>query len=211
MRKGIIVIILIILVFMGLTGWGYYSTEFSKKPAIQEKLNTQDVDYLYNFYIEQQPSDLGRLWYGSDDASITLLVYLDPVAESTQHFFNDIWPFLEPYVDDGKIRVMLKYYVTSQDMEEETESFIKAKGLSCIAGTDAEAHLEAFRSGNMSGTCGADLVIEDISEVEQFGMVGISPRFYIGIMHQDHTIIDGIPSWTRLQRVIRTYQTQLGD
>ena len=54
-------------------------------------------------------------------------------------------------------------------------------------------------------------LIEDASEIENFGMVGINPRIYIGFNGNDNTVLDGIPSNERLRISLLYYQVQIGD
>ena len=235
-RATIYVIIAMVFVFFVSVGYGYYKTEYSKRPVVQEKVEQQDIDYLYNFYLTGNPNINNRPYYGSGEAGITLIAYIDPTSESGRFFASDIMLQLEQeFVSPSKIRFYHKNYLTVDDMSEKTDRFIYAKSLSCFDSFKRESYYDFYfdilKTEDVDDIAGIaekhgmekDFFLEcledgefpeikeDISEVDSYGILGITPRLYIGLEGADNTIIDGIPTYTRLRRTIRNYQTQIGD
>ena len=69
--KTIAVISLILLIvglYLLLIPWGYYETEYSKKPIVKEKIESGDLDYLYNFYITTTPNIENRPYFGDKES-----------------------------------------------------------------------------------------------------------------------------------------------
>lgn len=52
---------------------------------------------------------------------------------------------------------------------------------------------------------------EDISETENFGLQGISARFYIGIEGTNYKALDGIPKYSKFNKTIRQYEFIIGN
>ena len=52
---------------------------------------------------------------------------------------------------------------------------------------------------------------EDAAEVQQFGMVGLSPRLYVAIKQRGYTSIDGVPDYDQVRLQIRNYEVRIGD
>ena len=48
-------------------------------------------------------------------------------------------------------------------------------------------------------------------EIKNFGIAGISPRFYIGLNGNANTIIDGVPDYKKFRKTIRQYDILLGN
>ncbi len=234
-RAAIAAMLLFIAGYMVVTGMGFYSTEFEKKPVVREKLKEADTAYLYDFYLSGTPSIQGRPFLGFPNASITVIIYADLSADYAKELFSGLVQQLrKDYVDAGKIRLYLKNHVSSADFGSKSDTFKYALALSCAAMLKPEALFDYAASLAGSGpeeilpsasvhslplgefrqclnSSPPKELLEDVSETENFGMVGISPRVYIGIEGRGNTIIDGMPSYARLKRVIRQFQVQIGD
>jgi protein-disulfide isomerase len=70
----------------------------------------------------------GDAYCGSEDAEITLAIFIDfQSAENRDHFLKE-WPELEKnYVDTGKVRLMVKYFPAL----EHTQGFTAAEAAEC--------------------------------------------------------------------------------
>lgn len=233
-KNTIIGIIIIILILTVLTIKGFYDTEFSKKPILEEKISSNDYNYLYDFYVGTTPNLENRPYYGSNDANIKFILYTDLSSEGSKYFFEEIYPLLyEENIATNKIQFYHKHHLTLDDIDQKTRAYELAMILECFYEQNQESYYDFYfklqdtplqevtslieeygLSRATFITCvkqqPTTKIIEDISEVDNFGMIGIIPRIYIGI-NTDYTTHDGVPSYQRLQRTLRDYQTQLGD
>jgi len=214
--------------------FGYYATEYDKKPVVKEKIESGDIKGVYDFYITTNPNVVNRPYYGSSNAPIMIVAYMDVKSDSTKTFFAEFYPEIKSeYINQGKIRLIHKNYLTNDDIVENTERYTYAKALSCMHKLNSSIYFDfyqdildsnylevpiiaskytnitTFESCIIAPT--NNLLLEDMSEVENFGMVGINPRFYIGLSGNDNTVVDGIPTLNSFKRTIKNFQTQIGD
>ncbi len=237
-KSRLVLYSLIFIVFFAMfnLAWGYYRTESSKKPIVSEKLKAGDINFLYDFYISATPEIYDRPYYGYENASITFIVYIDFTEGSSDYFMDKIFPQLaQEFIYTGKIRYYHKNALSVDDYNSKTSNFIYAQALQCVYSLKKESYFDFYfdifnvtQQEDLPALAGKygiledkfrecleksdfDEIRQDVSEVENYGLVGISPRFYIGITDTDNTIIDGIPSYQKLRRTIRRYQIQLGD
>jgi len=211
-RIWLIIIIILHVGIMASVALGYYLTEFDKKPIVSERID--DLGFVYDFYISSTPDINNRPYLGNQNASISIVVYLEYNSSSSKIFFEEIFPMIESdYINTGKARFYYKNHVSIENFKNDELNYRYAKHIECHQQTVGKGYYDIV-FGNVTKLIDCDMpdsLKQDISEVENFGMVGLSPRIYIGIMGQDYTIIDGIPSYNRLRRAILNYQTQLGD
>jgi len=213
-RYWLIIIIILLIATMASVALGYYLTEFDKKPIVSERID--DVGFIYDFYISSRPDIENRPYLGNQNASISIVVYLEHNNTSSRFFYEELFPQIKiDYIDTGKARFYHKNHVSIENFKNDEPNYRFAEYLEChwqTVGTDYYQLIFSNISDPVSDcTDIPETLKQDISEVENFGMVGLSPRIYIGIMGHDYTIIDGIPSYNRLRRTILNYQTQLGD
>ncbi|MEM4755759.1 MAG: thioredoxin domain-containing protein [Candidatus Woesearchaeota archaeon] len=232
-KRILILLITAILLYFFLVSWGYQKTEYQKKPIVKEKVQEQELGYLYDFYIVGQPSVRDRAWYGDPNAPITIIMYAEPLSATTNYFFESYFPVVEnELIKPGIVRFLHKNHITMEDKNQNNQAYQAARALTCVLQVKPEAYYQAFailRKTNSINTsllqeelklpdvfvtCMATnenrFLLEEISEVDNFGMIGLSPRFYIGFKGKDNTILEGIPSMTRFKRTIKEYQIQIG-
>lgn len=227
--------ILAIFIFFVLVVFGFYNTEYRNNELVRDMIQFRDIKNFYDFYITSNPNIDGRSYYGSEDASITIIVYLDPSSESSRQFIKDILPqTMNDFINPRYARFYPKNYITMGDFNEKNERFIYAQSQLCVKQFKEDSfhdfYLELFdiestdeivelvKKYNISGKefneCLKEQEFEelkqDMAEVEIYGIAG-NPRIYIGILGTDNTILDGIPNYIRFRRTIRDYQTTIGD
>ncbi|MBU0980884.1 MAG: DsbA family protein [Nanoarchaeota archaeon] len=211
-----------------------YSREFERKPILSTKMDEADFSGLYDLYLSSRPDIAGRPWYGDKDAQVTVIAYLDPTSGSSRSFMQEMFPLLdEEFIQSGVVRFYQKSHVSRQDLLAENDNLKYANSLSCVARVRKEVYygflLDLFRTddpgqldslldahGISEETFGRCLqkgnfpeVLQDVSEVESFGMVGVEPRFYVGIHGRGNTVLDGA-SYSRLRREILTKKLEIG-
>ncbi len=213
---------------------GFLTTEVGKKPIVAEKLQNRDYGYLYTFYATSDQSIDNRPYFGSPDAPITIIAYVDLDSDASRTFMRDIFPQLKKdYIDNGLVRYYPKFFLTVQDLEQKNERFIYVQYISCFLNQskdyyglylgmfnltgagDLPALAERFNISFDDAKSCADnarfgYITEDMSEVENSGM-SLNPRLYIGIEGKGNTIIDGIPPYRKLTRTIKEQQILLGE
>jgi protein-disulfide isomerase len=238
-RLILVGLLVAILLFIGLSIYGFSRMEYTKKPVVEEKVAQQDTQYLYNFYVSGTPTITNRAYYGAQNASITIIAYLDLHAPSTKKFFQDIYPQIaNEYINTGKAKLIIKNYITAEDVAGKTDTYAFAASLACVNRISPARYYEVYflfvnttNTTNITaiphvleqagidqtafGTCinqeAFPEVLEDVSEIDNFGMLGIAPRFYIGLDGKENTIIDGIPKYAKFKKTIREYQLIIGD
>jgi protein-disulfide isomerase len=214
--------------------YALYKIEINHKVAIKDKLNSKDFEYLYDFYITRTPIIDNRPFFGNKNADINLIGYLEFNSEESKYFILEVFPKIEKdYIKNGKMRFFHKNYVTKNDFKEQNENFFYAVSLNCVEEIKSEIFWDFYfdlfnidlkeikillKKYNISekkfSDClknpNLDVIKEDSSEVENFDIVGMNPKFYIGI-GRDNSDIYGVPSYERFKRVIRQYQLIMGD
>ena len=231
----VIVLVIIISAFLVTNAYGFYTKEYVSKPLLQEKVNTGNYAYLYDYFVSATPNIAGRPYIGQDSAPITIIAYMSPDSETSNFFQQEIFPVLESeYLGTGKARLIYKTYVTTDDIDKKSDIFIKAAFLECVGQFKPAMYQEVWvktldTSAQQLGSLVDEfsfpkeeftscldrgvfpLIVENALEIENFGMLGIEPRFYIGLNGRDNTVVDGIPSLARFKRTIRNYQLVIGD
>jgi hypothetical protein len=230
--------IILFVLLLGLITVGsviFYFDELHETPIVEEKMRSADYGYLYNFYALSRPNTEGRGFYGSENASISIIAYLDFESPESKGFVEELLPQLKKeYITTGKAKLFQKNYITIKDIEEKSSRYIYAATLVCVESISKESQypfyfdLFSISSANeipallqkygipqdLYQDClskrNDSKLLEDASEVEAFGMQGSNQRFYIGL-GQDYSSLDGIPSYDRFKRELRASQIMLGD
>jgi|TARA_B100001971_G_C18160219_1_gene520953 hypothetical protein len=222
MKKNIALLLILLLMagYIIIFSINSYQTLAEKNPVFKEKVNSRDVTYLYNFYLQSNPKTDNRMIYGNPDASITFTVVLDVTSDASGYFVKEILPLLkEEFIDTGKVKYYHKNYLTLEDIGEKTDRFKYSAALLCIESKedyfnffdefkDATAFISKY---NLSQDCNEDVRLrEDAMEIENFGTI-TAQRFYIGIEGADSTVLDGVQSYAKFRRIIRNHQIIIGD
>ena len=233
---SILIPLFAVFVFMSLIINGFYNTEYEKKPIIKDKIESMNTGYLYDFYIAGYPNIENRDYYGSKNASITMVAFLDIGSNASRYFISKVFPKLKmEYIDKSKVRFYSKEYLIKDDVSGKSDKFIYAKSLSCVNQIKKDSYYEFYFNmfnlsdsgqismltdkynidSNLFKDCMDKLDFENIkeyySEIENFGLVGIVPVFYIGINGRSNTILFGVPGFEKFNRTIRQFEVMVGD
>ena len=234
-KTFIVVLSLIIFAYIVSAVYGFFSSEYEKKPAVKEKLENNDVGYLYNFYISATPLLDNRPYYGSQDAPLTITVFSNVYCSACKTFISQRFPQIkEELINTGKARFYHKHYITAEDYLEKNENFIYANSLLCFLEMKPDSYWDFYfelhkaAKENISETASAfgvkkaefedcvenrefKTLREDMSETRNFGIGGMVPVIYVGIKGTDNTVFQGIPSEARFNRAILNKRIMLGD
>lgn len=232
-NKTIIIITGLIIVFMIFFVISTLKSELINKPILKDKIDQKEYTDIYNFYSNTKPSINNLEEYGSKNASITMVVYIDPTSKNIDYFLENIFPTIKKeYIDTNNVKFYFKNYITNLDLKEKSERYIKVKTINCIYKIKKEKYYnfifqmksneykidEFMNQNNISSqqfySClnnqSLNKMKEDVSEIYQLGLVGLNPRIYIGIKNTENTIINGIPNIDRIKKVIRDKKITLG-
>ena len=235
-RLEIFSIVFIIVVFMALSSYAFYQTEMKTKPIVREKINSKAITYLYDFYVDSDPNINERIFFGSPNAEINFIAYLDTTSEASRYFMSEIFPKLkQEYIDQGIIKFYVKNHITIKDFNDKNEKFTYATSLLCIDLLNQEVYYPFyFDLYNIDNVKDIEILLkkykissekysncmresefeelkEDISETEDFGLQGINARFYIGIKGTNFKALDGIPKYRKFNNTIREYGIIMGN
>lgn len=235
MRKGkntwvLIIIFIATLAILILNVYQFYRKEHLINPSASINL---DANHAYNFYLAGKPNIFNRSYYGSEKASITMIAFLEPNSEASSYFLNEIFPQIErDYINTSKVRFYAKHYLTLQDLNSKNENYLDSAMLGCIEKLDKNNYysfyFDLLRNHSLKQTLierykindhlfnecmdteNSDLM-NDMAEVEEFGISGVAPKFYIGLKGTDNIVIDGVPSYARFRQTMRLYSIRVGD
>lgn len=236
-RNKLVLVITLLgsLAFVSLIIFGFYQKEYAGNDLVNEKIINFDAGYFYDFYISSKPSILNRSYYGNGSAGIAIIAFLAPNSETSKEFIANIFPQIDKeFIKTGKAKFYAKYYATPADIAEGTDKFKYALGLLCAGSIKEQAfyplYFDTFKmnTNNMSKLaqnynipkhefedCLTDRnikeIIMDAAEIDNFGIDGASPRFYIGLNGESNTIIDGVPRYNKFRQTIRQYEFILGE
>ena len=234
-RLVLCLIFLFVIIFLAASAYNVYKKEYINNPSIKDNLKPFNTNHIYNFYVKNLPDISNRNYYGSPNASVTIIAFLDTDSESSKYFMGSIFPKIdEEFIRTGKIRFYGKNYLTTQDFAQKSNKFLYAAYLMCIKSIKEEKYYPFYfdmfklkEIGQISGLLAKynlskammDNCLQgknfnemnmDILEVENFGTAGISPRFYIGIGGIDNVILDGVPDYSKFNRTIRQQEFSIG-
>ena len=229
-------IILAVLTFIGSSIFVLYKKEYINNPIIQQNISAFNTLYIYDFYISATPNIDGRIYYGNKRASITIIAFMDIDSEASRYFMKEIFPKIEQdYINTGKVRIYFKHYITVQDFQDKNNRFLYAHALSCVESANKESYyrfyFDLFKINgieelknlldkhkidkNSFDACikqhNYKNIIVDMHETENFGISGITPRFYIGLDGRDNIILEGVPKYTKFKRTIKEYEVTVGE
>ena len=227
---GILLAIIFVFVITSVIAW--YKKDIGNNVVLNENLDSLDANYLYRNYFSSRPSFDSRPYFGNKNSSITMIAFIDPASEASKEFVSRIFPQLKVnFIDNGRIRFIVKYYLDLNDLNKDSERFKIYSYLECIRETDDssfnEKYLELLKSSEQSKliesqktrnlqfkdcieTDNFENIKKDALEVQSFGMIGINPRFYIGINGNSNTALDGIPTITKINQTVRQYEIEIG-
>lgn len=236
-KKNTIILFLIIasiFFFLILISHGFYKTEYKNNLFVKEAVQSGDLKTVYALYITSDPVIEGRLFYGSENASITMVAYMYPGSESAKYFMKERFPQIkQEFIDTGYVRFYAKNHITEDDLTRKSERFIYAQIQSCfkqlekdnfydfyfeLFDTNLEGIIKLVKKYGISTKAFAKCLKEqefkevthDMIEVETYGIFG-DPWFYIGMSGKDNTALQGVPDYPVFRRTIRNYQTILGE
>ena len=230
--------LLFLLIIFSLTigAYKFYKSEYVNNPITKESLKLMDFGKIYDFHVARNPDITGRSYYGSENASITMIAYLDNSLESSKYFLNNILPDIKKdFIQNGKLKLYIKSHITMEDVAQKNNKFLYAVYLVCFESIKKENrygfYLNLSKLEGHSQTpelmvkygiteeilnkCLKENSFDEINidalEVENFGMSGTSPRFYIGIDGEDNTILEGVPAYLKFNRTIKQYEFSIGS
>lgn len=203
-------------------------------PTLTVAENAQNAAYTYSFYINSDPAIENHVFYGNQEAGITLIGFTDLNSEASNYFIQNIFPLLEKdYIHNNTIKFYHKPYITLADIRERNENFEAAMSLGCIKTIRKEEYYAVYfemaknRSARkllekynipvdsynkcMYGSEALDALHMDALEIEGLGIVGMNQRFYIGIAGKDNTILDGVQPYDEFQQAIRQHGIEIGN
>lgn len=235
-RIVLCVIILAVLAFMAANIFVFYRKEYASNPIIQQNISAFSTGYLYDFYVSSTPNIDGRSYYGSKNASITIIAFMDTDSKASKYFIREMLPQIEhDYINTIGAKIYFKNYITAQDFQDKNERFLYAQALSCVESEKKEAYYQFyFDLFGINGTKELNNLLDknkishdrfdacikkqdyknmliDMSETENFGIIGITPRFYIGLEGRDNNIIEGVPTYAKFKRAIKEYEITVGE
>ncbi len=216
-----------IFLVMGLLAHGLWRTE----QTFRQELTSANMTIPL---LTRHPDIGGRPALGKPDAPLTLIVYTDFRSPAARSFFTDYLPQLQDeYLTPGELRYYVKYSLTLDDVRQRTTDYDFAQALACVHAVAPDTFF-AVHDWLFSATPEELLniperfgipeepfvacfegppqraVLQDAAETERFGGVGIRPRIFLGVDGVSNTVLDGLPSYQRLKRNIRNYETQIG-
>lgn len=232
-NKTIIIITGLIIVFMIFFVVSTLKSELINKPILKDKIEQKEYTDIYHFYSNTKPLIDNLEQYGSKNASITMVVYIDPTSKNTDYFLKNIFPIIKKeYIDTNNLKFYFKNYITNLDLKEKNERYIKVKTINCISKIKKEKYYDFIfqmksneykidkfmNQNNISSqkfySClnnqSLNEMNQDISEIYQLGLIGLNPRIYIGIKNTGNTIVNGIPNINIIKKIIKNKKITLG-
>ncbi len=226
----------LVLSFLVIGSYVFYKIEYADNPLIRDNSETLDLKHMYDLYITSTPDIYNRSYYGNPNASVTMIAFLDKETESSEYFFDSIFPRLEEeFIKTDKIKFYFKHYLTIEDISQKNNKFLYATHLVCVESIKKEAYYQFYLDMlELNETRQISVLMAnynipketmdkclrensfyeikmDALEIENFGISGMSPRFYIGIDGRDNTVFDGIPQYSKFNRTIRQYEFSIGN
>jgi protein-disulfide isomerase len=227
-----ITILVILVLILAFSFYRSITIEKNKYPILNDKLNGNNISYLYEFYTSNEPLLTNRPYFGDENAQITMIVFADSSGDKSREFINEIFPIIkEEYIDTGKIKFYHKNNIDIIDYQEKEDHYKFAQALLCVNKLYPDQYWNYyFNSFNMKVQENIDLnnldgqeilncmeteifeeLKEDISEAQKFKIQGINPVIYIGVSERDYDMLVGVPSITKLRKAIRQKQLIIGD
>src|SRR3989338_1908094 len=95
LRIKLFLFLVIMLIFISAFAGYLFKIELEKKPIIKQKLDSNEIDYIYDFYTDAPPNHRDMAFLGDDDAPIKFVAYLDIASGSSKFFILSILPLLK--------------------------------------------------------------------------------------------------------------------
>jgi hypothetical protein len=217
-NKSFILLLLfsLFLILFGIYSFYYYiSTETNKNYNLDKNINlllTQNKIEIQN-----------RPYFGYENAPITISIYYDIFSDNSNllRILNNI----KENHNNDKVKIIPKLYINENDIKLNSERF----KINCIIyekymessnlWVEIEKNLktpanityynEKFNHFSFE-ECNYNFIYEDYTELKRFGLVGINPIIIIGIQGRDNQVLQGIPSYNRVNRIINEFYTRIG-
>jgi len=211
----------------------FYKIDYDNKPVAKEN---EIVPYLYNFYTSKNPGTLNSLFYGNEDASITMMAFLDFNSAASKNFIKNLFPRIKAdYIDKGNLRYYYKSYITLEDIEEKSNNYRYSLALLCVSKLNKEDYFNFYFDlfftntskipdlikkygmpknefdGCLKNEDNVQQLYKNALEIEGLGIIGVNQRFYIGISGKDNTVLTGIQKYSKFQDAIRQYEVRIGN
>ena len=227
-------ILLLMLFVVVAAGFAFNKFRYENRPGAETREGFSNTPYLYSFYVSSNPDITEIPYYGDEEASITITAFLDIESVASKYFIEEIFPRLEnDYIDRGEVKFYQKNYITLEDIESKNNNFKYSLALKCINKIKEQSYypiyFDLFSTGigkidillkkhkipvNLYNKCLENFEVDDLYkdalEIENLGVVGVNQRFYIRIAGRDNTVLDGVPRYTRFQKVIRLLEVKIG-
>lgn len=228
-------ILLLAIAFAAANAYGLYRKEYAQNPIVLNNVTAFDAKYIYNFYVGNIPDINGRIYYGSQNASITIVAYADLDSQASRYFMSEIFPNIEKdFIKTGKARYYHKNHITFTDLNGKNGRFEQAASLVCAGKIKKDdyynIYFDVFKMKNTSEikklllkyniseydieNClkneNLNSLRTDAAEMENFGILGLNPVFYIGIGGKDNIIIQGTPGYAKFKQIFKEQEILLG-
>ena len=160
-----------------------------------------------------RPQTRGMSSIGNHKAPIILVAYLrqDAIAE---RFVTEYLPRLRTEYEE-EVRVYVKPHTATLPADGAAQALAccsylpEEEYIACLEWLYAEGEEPDIRECLEAGVHPA--LRQTAFEVNQLGMVGMSPHIYIGVEGLTSTIISGLPKYEDLDMEIRRAQTVVGE
>jgi|GEM_PF-6582664 len=234
--KSVIVVTgIAIAVILAFSGIAAYLQATKQNVRLEQQTIPRSLGDAYDQYGNPNPSYQEWPYYGDGSSSVTVITYNDFISESSKEYMNSTLSMMRDiYFNTGRTRYYQLPFVTPSDYVDNTTNYQFALLATCArqlnhtqyhqyllavynTTTPTEALKKATEYGydesamaECTGTTPPEL-LQAIRDVERLGLIGVSPRIFIGIEGTDNTIITGIPSDAALQRSIRFLEIRIGQ
>jgi hypothetical protein len=203
--------------------------EYGRNQMLQQNLAQKDYTGIYNFYVANRLVLGNRSAIGNPEAMVTIVAVVDFLSNASRDEYAAAIPEIKRlYLDTGQARLLHKYYLTEEELQQKTGRFKYAAAAICFpASQDAVLFHQALfttppdrieelvREQNLSEPTFSDceagaaaMLAEDAFETDTFRVM--SPSLRIGIQEQDETVLVGNPAFARINRTIREKQVTIG-
>ena len=110
------------------------------------EINFLDIEDIYKLHSGiTEPSTDSIPFYGSSEANVNLIVYLDIESEQTLVYFEDSFPKIkEEFINTGKIKYYQKHYITDEDITKKTNRYYYVQSFYCVAKNYPELYYDYY-------------------------------------------------------------------
>src|SRR3989338_8100596 len=126
MKKSTIALLAVMFLLLTSCERIYVSYHLENDLLLNEKIAEKDARYLAFAHVLSKPDIEGRQFFGSDEAEINVIAYIDPQSEKSFKTAEVLEQIKAEYADTNIVRIYPKHYLTPADIEQKTERYIKA-------------------------------------------------------------------------------------